>query len=179
MLLLDLSRIHGVRERIERTWGASAFEAAQDDFGIANDVRLSCEIEKKDDRYRLVGRVAGTLELSCSRCAEPFKWPVDASFDLTYLPQSENAGEGEQEVVEEDLDSAFYADETIDLGQLIREQFYLSLPMKPLCSEDCRGLCPVCGLNRNTGRCSCDTKWHDPRLGPLRGILGGTRPGNH
>ena len=68
---------------------------------------------------------------------------------------TQNAGEGEVEVEDDDLTTAFYSDEQIDLGQLVLEQFYLAVPMKPLCRESCRGLCPECGTNLNTGTCSC------------------------
>jgi uncharacterized protein len=93
---------------------------------------------------------------------------VDAAFDLRYQPHSENTGEGEREIEEDDLTTAFYELDEIDLGQLMREQFYLSLPMKPLCGEACRGLCPSCGTNLNRGVCGCTNEWADPRLAALR-----------
>ena len=96
---------------------------------------------------------------------------MEATYDLQYLPQADNVGEGELEVAEEDLGVAFYEANTIDLGQLMREQFYLALPMKPLCGPECRGLCPQCGANRNRGECGCQVQWEDPRLAPLRRLL--------
>ena len=74
------------------------------------------------------------------------------------------------EIQEDDLTTAFYENETIDLGQLMREQFYLALPMKPLCREDCQGLCPQCGTNLNRGTCTCRDNWIDPRLAALKEI---------
>jgi uncharacterized protein len=65
----------------------------------------------------------------------------------------------------------FYRDEQIDLNELLREQFYLTLPMKPLCSEDCKGICPQCGTNRNTAPCDCSPQWEDPRLAGLKTLL--------
>jgi uncharacterized protein len=112
--------------------------------------------------------VTTTLELDCSRCLEAFTVPIDAKFDVLFLPAGANTGDGEQEVAEEDLGVSFYKDDTIDLGEVLREQFYLALPMKPLCREDCRGLCPVCGRNRNRETCDCQTEWVDPRLDALR-----------
>jgi uncharacterized protein len=110
------------------------------------------------------------LELNCSRCLEPFTLPVDAAFDLRYHPRVENTGGGadEREIAEDDLTTAFYENEEIDLGHLMREQFNLSLPMKPLCGDDCRGLCPVCGTNLNRGTCDCKREFDDPRLAVLR-----------
>ena len=69
-------------------------------------------------------------------------WPI--------CPRQAPAGSGEVEVAEEDIDTAYYQDGEIDLGELIHEQLYLMLPMKPLCQDDCQGLCPMCGANRNT-----------------------------
>jgi uncharacterized protein len=96
---------------------------------------------------------------------------VDAPFDLRYVSQSANTGEGEREVGEDDLATAFYRDGMLDLIELIREQFVLALPMKPLCTDACRGLCPQCGTNLNKTQCGCAPKWEDPRLAPLKSLL--------
>jgi uncharacterized protein len=99
--------------------------------------------------------------------------PVDAAFDLRYVPHSENTGgegEAEREIEEDDLTTAYYRDETIDLGELVREQFYLALPMKPLCAEACKGLCPQCGMNLNQGTCDCRLEWQDPRFEALKAL---------
>ncbi len=80
-------------------------------------------------------------------------------------------GEGEREVGEEDLTTAFYRDGMLDLVDLLREQFMLALPMKPLCTEACRGLCPQCGTNLNKTQCGCAPTWEDPRLAPLKSLL--------
>ncbi len=169
-MLLDLSRMRGAHDRFDRTYQPSAFGSQAEDYRIAQPVILALDVHKKNREFRLVGRVTTVLELECGRCVEPFSLPVDASFDLLYLPHSENAGEGEVGIEEDDLDTAFYKDETIDLGQVMREQFYLALPMKPLCTDGCKGLCPHCGTNLNQGTCSCASDWVDPRLEPLRAL---------
>jgi uncharacterized protein len=121
--------------------------------------------------FRVSGRVKTRLELVCSRCVEPFDVPVDTAFELRYLPQAENAGEGEREIGEDDLTTAYYREGLLDVSDLLREQFQLALPMKPLCTDECRGLCPECGANLNKTTCSCAPKWEDPRLAPLRALL--------
>ena len=79
-----------------------------------------------------------------------------------------NAGGDEQEVADDDLGVSFYKDETLDLGEVMREQFYLALPMKPLCQPDCQGLCPVCGINRNRETCTCQAEWIGSALDALK-----------
>jgi DUF177 domain-containing protein len=167
MLSLDLNKIRTAHERFEQVYAPDQLPA-EEDFRVAAPVSLAFDIFKDKLQFRLVGRVETTLELPCSRCLEPFTLPVEQTFDLRYQPHAQNAGEGEREIEEDDLTTAFYEDDEIDLGQLMREQFYLSLPMKPLCADDCRGLCPVCGTNLNRGTCDCKRNWDDPRLGALK-----------
>jgi uncharacterized protein len=167
MLLLDLSKIRTAQERFEQVYTPGQLPA-EEDFRVAAPVSLTFDIFKDKQQFRLVGRVETTLELPCSRCLEPFTLPVEQTFDLRYQPHALNAGEGEREIEEDDLTTAFYEDDEIDLGQLMREQFYLALPMKPLCADDCKGLCPVCGTNLNRGACGCKRGWDDPRMAALR-----------
>ena len=111
------------------------------------------------------------LELDCGRCLEPYEIAVDAPFELRYVPQTENSGEGDHEVGEDDLTTAYYREGVVDVIDLLREQFQLALPMKPLCSEACQGLCAVCGTNLNRSSCDCKPRWEDPRLAALKGLL--------
>jgi uncharacterized protein len=170
MLSLSLANIRTAREQFEQVYAPEQLGRDGDGLRVAAPVRLAFDIFKDKDQFRLVGHVRTTIELGCSRCLEPFSWPIDSDFDLRYQPHSRNTGEGEREVDEDDLTTAFYENDTIDLGQLMHEQFYLSLPMKPLCTEDCLGLCPVCGTNLNRGGCECSRGWDDPRLAALRAL---------
>jgi len=154
-MFLDISQMRGTRDRVDRSYPSSAFDLEVDTCRVEAPVALEFEIFRDHRQFRLVGHVATVLELACSRCLEAFRLPVGAAFDLIYLPEHENTGEGESEVEEDDLSTAFYRDDTIDLGALMREQFMLALPMKPLCADACRGLCPECGTNQNTGTCPC------------------------
>ena len=165
---LDLSKIRTAHERYEKVYRPEAFAPDQDTFRIMAPVSLAFDIDKDKQQFRLAGTVKSALELPCSRCLEPFTWPVDAAFDLRYQPHALNTGEGELEIEEDDLSTAFYDNDEIDLEQLMREQFYLSLPMKPLCSDACRGLCPVCGTNLNRETCDCKPEWEDPRFAALK-----------
>ena len=170
-LLLDLSRMRESRDRVDRTLEASALPAADaEEFRVEAPVRLAFDISKDGSQFRLVGHVASSLTLACGRCLDDIVLPVDLAFDLLYLPQKDNAGEAEVEVEDDDLTTAFYGNDEIDLGQLVLEQFYLAVPMKPLCRESCRGLCPECGTNLNTATCSCVREWTDPRLDGLRAL---------
>ena|SRR2546423_5457151 len=171
--LAQLGRHGRADEHLDRTFEASAFDAPEEseDFRVAAPVHLLLDIQKDGVRLRVTGRVDTRLQLECGRCLEPFEIPVSSAFELHYVPQSDNSGAGEHEIDDDDLTTAYYRDNTLDLGELMREQFQLALPMKPLCAEDCKGLCPGCGTNLNTTTCGCTPKWEDPRLAALEGLL--------
>lgn len=165
---LDLTRYRQPLAHFSRTFTPEEVEQPGDAYRIVTPVKLEFELHKDKDRFRLVGLAETELELPCSRCLEPFRLPVHAPFDLRYLPASEMSQEEEREVEEDDLETSYYRDDQIDLNELLREQFYLALPMKPLCREDCKGLCAQCGTNLNTATCDCQSEWADPRLAALR-----------
>jgi uncharacterized protein len=167
---LDLTRYRQPVSEFARTFRPEEVGDEGDAYRIVAPVDLAFEIHKDKDKFRLVGTVVTELELPCSRCLEPFRLPVAAPFDLRYLPASDASSEAEREVDDEDLETSYYENDAIDLNELLREQFYLALPMKPLCREECRGLCTQCGTNLNTGACDCAPVWEDPRLAPLKGL---------
>ncbi len=122
------------------------------------------------------GTFKGHLTVACSRCVGPVKLVLDETLRVTFMPPSEMPAVDEEpttddgaEVSEGDLDVFPFDGEKIDLEPLFREQFVLAIPFSPLCKEDCKGLCPQCGIDRNTGTCSCE-KPMDPRLAALKGL---------
>jgi uncharacterized protein len=165
---LDLTRYRQPVSHFARTFQPEDVGGDADTYQIAAPVELEFDIHKDKDKFRLVGRVRTELELTCSRCVEPYRFPIDAAFDQRYLPSSEASGDAEREIEEDDLETSYYTEDQIDLSELMREQFYLALPMKPLCREDCNGLCAQCGTNLNTGTCDCAPVWEDPRLAALK-----------
>lgn len=166
-MFLDLTVIRFPETPVDRTIAAEAF-APDDAFRLVAPAQLVATLHKDDDRYRLEGRVTTELELECSRCAEPYRMPVDSAFELRFLPQALAGSKTDDP--DTDPTIAFYADDRIDLGQVVREQCYLAIPMKPLCTPDCQGLCVQCGTNLNTERCQCAPQWQDPRLAVLQSL---------
>jgi uncharacterized protein len=169
-MLLDLTRYRQALDRFAHTFPPHEVGDEGDTYRVVSPVELAFDIHKDREKFRLVGHVLAQLELGCSRCLEPFPLDVHARFDLRYLPASAMSSDPEREVPDADLDLSYYRGDHIDLNELLREQFYLALPMKPLCREDCRGLCPQCGANLNTAACACASTWEDPRLGALKAL---------
>jgi uncharacterized protein len=180
-MLLDLRGFRGGTEELARQFPPDAFALEGEDFRVVGPVRLTARLEKDNEKVRLVGRLKATLETNCGRCLEPLPIDVDSKLDMMFLPEgtapavarTAQAGDDDDgaEVREADVGVAFYKNDTIDLGEMMRDEFYLALPMKPLCRADCKGLCPVCGVNRNRETCACKAEWVDPRMEPLKKLL--------
>ncbi len=123
------------------------------------------------------GKFQGELRVACSRCVEAMTIAIDEPLRVTFMPASQLPGddaegvEGEDgaEVGAEDLDTFPFDGEVVDLEPLFREQFVLAIPYAPLCREDCKGLCPQCGIDRNSSTCTCQRPI-DPRLAALKGL---------
>jgi uncharacterized protein len=119
---------------------------------------------------RLNGSVATSIELACARCLEPVVQDVDRSFELLYRPLGSDAGKEEMSVTAIDAEIGYYQGNGLQLEDTLREQVILALPLRALCREDCRGLCPQCGANLNAEPCSCAVAVQDPRWEALKDL---------
>jgi uncharacterized protein len=123
---------------------------------------------------RLVGRLSTRVEVACARCLEPVSQNVKREFDLLYRPQGIDGGHEELSVTDAEAEIGYYTGDGLLLEEVLREQVLLSLPLRTLCGEECKGLCPQCGKNLNQGACQCERP-PDPRwqaLGRLKDQLG-------
>lgn len=117
------------------------------------------------------GSIQISVSMKCSRCLGDFSCPLDIPFKEEYLPSEELDTEADHELTNSELNIGFYTNDEIDTGELVNEQVLLAVPMKPLCSRECRGICPECGKNLNEGICNCGTEKIDPRLASLKRLM--------
>lgn len=179
-MLLDISRLRTGTTPVDRRYEPSAFAGLKEEFSVTGETHLVGEVRREaPTTVLLTARVTSTLEAPCSRCLEPYTIPVDAHVETRFVPPGEfarvtadsvDSGEIEHGADGPEVGLAEYRDDAIDLGEVMREQFFLALPMKPLCREECLGLCPVCGGNRNRVQCGCKQEWVDPRLAALANL---------
>jgi uncharacterized protein len=119
---------------------------------------------------RLVGKLSTEVELKCARCIEPVVQDLSSEFDLLYRPASTIKREEEVAINEADTEIGYYQGEGLLLEDVLKEQILLAVPIRVLCKEDCQGLCPQCGQNRNVSPCNCTEKITDPRWAALAEI---------
>lgn len=130
-------------------WLASACPQLDARIG-RRGLALTGRIAKAGDDYLLRARLTGELETPCARCLEPARVPIEASLAVTFVPSDVG------DLDDEDPDVIGFAGAEIDVSDEVRDEIALALPINPLCAETCRGLCPVCGGNRNQVACTCE-----------------------
>jgi uncharacterized protein len=119
------------------------------------------------DDIRLVGRLEGRVEVNCARCLEPVEIAASRSFDLLYRPLEAGRHGDEVGIHEADTEIGYYSGEGMELEESLCEQILLAVPIKSLCRPECKGLCPVCGGNRNQRPCQCERPAPDARWAAL------------
>jgi uncharacterized protein len=150
----------------------------------AGHAHLEVDLDADGKNVYVQGAIRGAVVVACSRCVGEARVAFDEPVRVTYMPEDELAGAAEEQAVEgtsgeegeegvelgdQDLDLFPYDGETVDLEPLVREHLVLAVPYAPLCREDCKGLCPQCGIDRNVETCACE-KPADPRFAALKGL---------
>ena len=141
-------------------------------------VAWSGQITRLDQGYLLRARISYDQTLACQRCLAAVTEPVAEEVELLVLRHEAGAEEEERELAEKDLGVLVVEGEELDLDPILHEQLQLNVPMRPLCREECAGLCPTCGADLNQGPCRCGPRAVDPRwegLAVLRDSLPGGR----
>jgi len=128
---------------------------------LLEGVRGVLHLRQKPGGLNVMGYIDAAVSMKCVRCLEAFRIPVRADIDLSFMAGNHAPLEEDVELSGDDLNIGFLVNDEIDLVEVVEEQLWLNLPMKPLCDEGCRGLCSVCGENLNMGECSCDREAMD------------------
>ena len=147
---LPLSIEHPLRE----------FFPEDEDVSPTSRFSIEVTVSRFGRDIHVAGKGTGSLILRCSRCLEDYRQDIELELSAPFIPE-EDAGGGEDE------DVYGYESDTIDLYPMVRDQVMMAMPIKPLCSEKCRGLCATCGADLNKGECGCPRKAVDSRLAVL------------
>lgn len=141
---------------------------------------VDVDLYMEGDNVFVRGELDGWVAVACGRCVGPVQVSLAEALHVTFMPSArmpaaddeaaEPAEDAEVELADDDLDLYPYEGEEVDLTPLLRDQVILAVPFAPLCKEDCRGLCPVCGTDLNNGSCTCDRTPVDPRWSALKNL---------
>lgn len=167
-MLINLSELftcEGKRKAYRVSCSISSIEFSGDIYRIVKAEPFELELANVGDKkFTMKGNLSVTVEVPCARCLEPVTFDRELIFDRELESGRE---EWENSLDEEPYLSGY----NLDVDQLVRNELLLSLPMRVLCSEDCKGICNRCGTNLNFGSCTCDTRSLDLRMSVIQDIF--------
>ena len=161
-------------DKLEEESGKFARVYETNELPLDSEVRLvepaevRGRIRRDGKEVELRGKLDTKLEVMCGRCLQPVQLPIATEFKERFVRAVSWAAEEQHELQAEDLDLAVFDGEGIELDDLVREELLLAVPVNVLCREDCRGLCPTCGIDRNLSDCQCQTNEIDARWEKLK-----------
>ncbi len=137
---------------------------------MASPVRGSLLLRRTPKGIEVKGHIETAVAIHCVRCLREFTLPIVSEFEESFLLMEYAPREEERELLPAEMDISFLSEGGLDVREIVEEQIWLNIPIKPLCHEECKGLCSVCGADRNRGECGCDRDLRDPRFAVLKGL---------
>ena len=172
-MLLSIKEMEVRKVPFAETWQPGEFDFS--DSGMRQVAPLRTEgvaelLPHTGGEVRVKGKVETNLETECDRCLATTTYPVSADFDLFYKPAEVVSGQDEIALDEGEAEIAFYEEPGLELEQIVREQVLLQIPMQRVCKAECKGICPLCGANRNEVSCQCEAHPGDDRWRALESV---------
>jgi uncharacterized protein len=164
---IELDKLEQAGDRFAHRYEPEEIVLDEEHARLTRQPEVSGRISRSGHEVRLRGKINASAEVDCDRCLKRVALPVETEFDVTYVPAEDYKRSEAAELQEEDLSLSVFDGESIDLDELVSEQVLLALPARALCSEECKGLCPVCGADRNATPCQCESREIDPRWAGL------------
>ena len=167
-MIIELANIGPRPKAIDLVVSTNDIDLDVDGTELKADVKFAGKTIREDGKAHVRGTITTDLTIDCTRCLEPVAETIDISFDDIFVDPADAPNDTEIAVAAEELDEAIAEDGKVDLINVIREQILLALPEQRFCREDCKGLCPKCGGNRNLIDCKCEENEIDPRWAALK-----------
>jgi uncharacterized protein len=167
-MFLSVKEMEQRKIRIDETFEPGQIDFTDEDIEQATPLAVKGTAEllaNTEGELRIQGHYTVEMTSHCDRCLGGARFSLDAGFDLFYQPASLIAREEEVGIDEGEAEIGFYENGGMELEDILREQVLLALPMQRVCSDVCKGICPVCGKNRNEVVCDCKLESHDDRWG--------------
>jgi uncharacterized protein len=168
---IDITALRQGPNCLDSSQDADSLGIPRDDAALAGPVKVSLELNVTGEDIRIDGGVSTVVEEECSRCLESYKRDLEAELHL-YAIGSRSRGARPEPEDDQGEGMLIHDGRQLDLSDEVRSAILLSIPMQPLCSPECKGLCPGCGANLNQGQCNCGHRAIDPRWKGLEKLRG-------
>lgn len=170
LISLQELQLRPVRFRVDLPVGAVDFDSGISQRSVLHAEGMARLLSQSLGEVRVEGKLNVAIDGSCDRCLGAASFSIDKSFDLVYVPSDQVTEPGAEEIHGAAIEVGFYEGSGLELNDVLREVVLLALPMRLVCSEACKGICPVCGQDRNMHECHCRAEAADERWNGLRAL---------
>jgi uncharacterized protein len=170
---IELDSLEGTDGRFAQTYETEQLALSDERVHLAQPAKVTGRIKRANREVVVKGHISSRVQVECDRCLKFVELPVETSFNLEYVTPQTYEARRAAELSENDMTLSVFDGEAIDIDELVGEQILLALPSRVLCEETCKGLCPVCGGDRNLADCACESTEVDPRWRALRELVNG------
>jgi uncharacterized protein len=167
---IELENLEGSKGDFAHVYQPEDLNPVDERVSLIAPAAVNGKVRLSDNQIFVNGNVETRAQVECDRCLKPVEIPVNADFTLEYIGGSEYESSEAAELTEEELSVSVFDGEAIDVDEIVKEQILLAVPTRMLCREDCKGICPECGADKNTGECNCVTNEIDPRWAALKDL---------
>jgi len=167
---IELENLEGGKGDFAHVYEPDDLNPVDERVSLTQPATVSGKVRLAGNEVFVNGHVETRAKIECDRCLRPVETPVNADFSLEYISGSEYESSEVAELTEAEMSVSVFDGEALDVDEIVKEQVLLAVPTRMLCREDCKGICPECGTDRNTGDCSCATSDIDPRWAALKNL---------
>jgi len=167
---IELEKLEGGRGDFAHVYQPGELDPVDERVKLGQPVEVKGAVRRTGGGIVVNGHVETRVQLECDRCLKALELPVNADFALEYITGADYESSSAAALSEEELAVSVFDGESIDVDEIVKEQILLAVPARTLCREDCKGICPECGNDLNTGQCDCTSNEIDPRWAALKGL---------
>ena len=167
---IELENLEGSKGDFAHVYQPDDLNPVDEQVSLIAPAAVNGKIRLSGNDVSVNGHVETRVQVECDRCLKPVELPVNADFALEYISDSDYESSQAVELTEAEMSVSVFDGAAIDVDEIVKEQILLAVPTRMLCREDCKGICPECGTDRNTGECTCVTNDIDPRWAALKNL---------
>jgi uncharacterized protein len=167
---IELENLEGSKGDFARVYQPEDLNPVDERVSLTAPAAVNGKIRLSGNQVFVSGHVETRAQVECDRCLKPVELPVSTDFTLEYISDSDYETSQAAELTEAEMSVSVFDGQAIDVDEIVKEQILLTVPTRMLCREDCRGICPECGADRDTGECNCVTNDIDPRWAALKNL---------
>ena len=167
---IELEKLDGGRGDFAYVYQPGDLDPVDERVKLAQPVAIKGGVRRTGAGVDVTGHFETRVQVECDRCLKPVELPVSADFALEYITGADYESSSAAALSEQELSVSVFDGESIDVDEIVKEQILLAVPARMLCREDCKGICPECGIDLNTGQCNCAAEEVDPRWAALKDL---------